>query len=58
VRGEEVEGVVTPVVDRAVIEQVLLGNESVYGKQLDGGDPEVREIARHCGVGQTGIGSA
>ena len=57
VRGEEVEGVVAPVVREAVLQQSRLGREGVYRQQLDARDAEREEVLDHRGVCETGVGS-
>ena len=55
VRGEEVQGVVAPVVREAVLEQARLGGEGVDRQQLDARDAEVEEVLDHRRVRETGV---
>ncbi len=57
VRGEEVQGVVAPVVRQPAIQQARLGGERVHGEQLDRGHAEPLEVLDHRGVGEARVGA-
>ncbi len=57
VRGEEVQGVVTPVVRQAQLQQARLGGEGVHGQQLDAGDTEREQVIDHGGMRESRVGA-
>ena len=57
-RGEEVDGVVAPVVAQPLLQQVTVVEEGVHRQQLDRGDAEVLEVGDHRRRGEPGVGAA
>ena len=58
VRGEEVEGVVAPVVGEPLLDQALLAHELVDRQKLHRGDAEILEVADRRLVGEARVGAA
>ena len=58
VRGEEAERVVAPVVAQPLLLQGGVVDELVHGHQLDGGHPELGQVADHLRVGHARVGAA
>ena len=57
-RGEEVDGVVAPVVAQPLLQQVTVVEEGVHREQLDRGDAEILEVGDHRRRRETGVGAA
>jgi hypothetical protein len=55
---EERDGVVAPVVDQALLLQVVVLNEGMDRQQLDRGDAEALDVVEHRRVPHAGIGAA
>ena len=55
VRGEEVQGVVAPVVGEPVLQQARLGREGVDREQLDARHAQREEVLDHRRMRQTGV---
>ena len=58
VRGEEADGVVSPVVAQAFFLQEAVVDELVDGHEFDGCDAQFLQVFDYGGVGQSRIGSA
>ena len=57
-RGEEVDGVVPPVVAQPLLQQVAVVEEGVHRQQLDRGDAQLLEVGDHRRRGEPGVGAA
>ena len=57
VRAEEIQAVVTPVVDQSLVQHVELAHEGVYRHQFHRGDAQCFQVFDDLGPGQTGEGS-
>ena len=57
-RGEEADGVVSPVVAQAFFLKEAVVDELVDGHELDGRDAQLLQVFDYRGVRQTRIGSA
>ena len=58
VRGEEADGVVSPVVAEPPFAEVRVLHELVHRQELDRGDPELLEVVDRGGMGQAGVGAS
>ena len=58
VRGEEPDGVVSPVVRQPTLDEVVVVDELVHGHQLHRGDTQALQVLHHGRVGQAGVGAA
>ncbi len=57
--GREVgEGVVAPVVPKALFDQMRVVDEVVDGQQLHGGDAELLQVGDVLRMGEAGVGAA
>src|SRR5262245_57577727 len=58
VRREKSDGIVTPIVGEAAIDEMLVGDEFVYRHQFDGRNTQRAEVVEHRGTDQAGVGAA